>query len=76
MRHNQPNHVQNQGTLEHFRQSLKALLRAYCVELNKDWVDELPWLMLAAREVIQENLGFSPNQLVFGISEGQGTRHL
>lgn len=42
------------------------LLRAYCVELNKDWEDGLPWLMLAAREVVQESLGFSPNQLVFG----------
>lgn len=29
------------------------------------WEDELPWLMLAAREVTQESTEFSPNELVF-----------
>jgi len=50
-----------------FCQTLQALLRAYCVELNRDW-EGLPWLLLAAREVQQESLGFSPNYLVFGHS--------
>ncbi len=26
----------------------------------------LPWLLLAAREVVQERTGFSPNDLGFG----------
>ena len=26
----------------------------------------MPWLLLAAREVVQESTGFSPNDLVFG----------
>ncbi|XP_023191398.1 uncharacterized protein LOC111608951 [Xiphophorus maculatus] len=59
-------HAESQGALERFHQTLKSLLRAYCIELGKDWEDGLPWLMLAAREVTQESIGFSPNELVFG----------
>lgn len=32
----------------------------------KDWDDGIPLLMFAAREAVQESLGFSPAQLVFG----------
>lgn len=59
-------HPQSQGALERFHQTLKSMLRAYCVELRRDWEDGLPWLMLAAREVAHESTGFSPNELVFG----------
>ncbi|KAK0143078.1 Retrovirus-related Pol polyprotein from transposon 412 [Merluccius polli] len=67
VQHNQASayHAQSQGALERFHQTLKSLLRAYCTELNKDWEEGLPWLMLAAREVTQESTGFSPNELVF-----------
>ena len=68
VKHNQAsaNHAQSQGALERFHQTLKSLLRGYCVELNQDWEEGLPWLLLAAREVVQESTGFSPNELVFG----------
>ncbi len=56
---------QSQGALERFHQTLKTLLCAYCTELNHDWEEGLPWLLLAAREVTQSSLGFSPNELVF-----------
>ena len=59
-------HAQSQGVLERFHGTLKALLRAYCVELKRDWEDGLPWLLLAARAVVQDSTGFSPNELVFG----------
>ncbi len=59
-------HPQSQGALERFHQTLKSLLRAYCVQLDRDWEEGLPWLLLAAREVVQESTGFSPNDLVFG----------
>ncbi len=59
-------HPQSQGVLERFHQTLKSLLRSYCVELDADWEEGLPWMLLAIREVIQESLGFSPNELVFG----------
>lgn len=58
-------HPQSQGALERFHQHLKSLLRAYCTELKADWEEGLPWLLLAAREVVQESTGFSPNDLVF-----------
>ena len=59
-------HAQSQGALERFHQTLKSLLRAYCTELDRDWEEGLPWLMLAVREAVQEGTGFSPNDLVFG----------
>ncbi|KAL1251972.1 hypothetical protein QQF64_019768 [Cirrhinus molitorella] len=59
-------HPQSQGALERFHQTLKSLLRAYFVELNRDWEEGLPWLLLAAREVTHSSLNFSPNDLVFG----------
>lgn len=46
-------------------QTPKSLLHAYCTELDCDW-EGLQWLLLAAREVVQESIGFSPNDLVFG----------
>lgn len=34
--------------------------------MDRGWGEGLPWLLLAAREVCQESIGFSPNDLVFG----------
>lgn len=59
-------HPQSQGALERFHQTLKSLLRSYCVQMGKDWETGLPWLMMSAREAAQESTGFSPNDLVFG----------
>lgn len=68
VKHNQASayHVQSQGALERFHQTLKSLLRANCTKRQRDWKEGLPWLLLAAREVTQESTGFSPNDLVFG----------
>lgn len=65
--HNQSSvyHAQSQGALERFHPTLKSLLLAYCVQLNADWEESLPWLLLVGREVTQST-GFSPNELVFG----------
>lgn len=57
-------HPESQEALRCFHQVLKQLLRAYCNELNKDWEEGLPWMMIAECEVVQESLG--PNDLVFG----------
>lgn len=59
-------HAQSQGALERFHQTLKSLLQSYCVELNQDWEEGLLWLLLSAREVVQEGTGFSPHGFVFG----------
>lgn len=58
-------HAQSQGVLERFHQTLKSMLRSLCVQMQGDWEEALPWMLLAAREVIQESTGFSPNDLIF-----------
>ncbi|XP_049912636.1 uncharacterized protein LOC126397732 [Epinephelus moara] len=59
-------HPQSQGALERFHQTLKSMMRKYCLENEKDWDEGLPFLLLAARESVQESTGFSPAELVFG----------
>lgn len=59
-------HPQSQGALERFHQTLKSMMRAHCVEAGKDWADDLPLLLFAIRETVQESLGFSPAELIFG----------
>lgn len=48
-------HPQSQGALERFHQTLKSLLRSYCVELGSDWEEGLPWLLMGVREVTREH---------------------
>ena len=59
-------HPQSQGALEKFHQTLKTMLRAYCYEQAKDWDEGIPLLLFAIRESVQESLGFSPFELVYG----------
>ncbi len=44
------------------------MLRTYCLEYEKDWDEEVPLLLFAVRNTVQESLGFSPAELVFGHS--------
>ena len=59
-------HPESQGALERFHQTLKTLLKTYCKEFESDWDDGIPLLLFAVREVVQESLGFSSAELVFG----------
>ncbi len=59
-------HPESQGVIERFHQTLKTMLRSYCVETGNDWDEGLPFLLFAVRETVQESLGFSPAELVFG----------
>lgn len=61
-----PYHPESQGALERFHQTLKSMLRKFCLESAKVWDEGLPLLMFAARETAQESTGFSPAELVFG----------
>ena len=45
---------------------MKTMMKTYCWEQQKDWDDGIPLLMFAIREVVQESLGFSPFELIFG----------
>lgn len=59
-------HPQSQGAVERFHQTLKTMLRTYCLSSGRDWAEGLPLLMFAIREAEQESLGISPADLVFG----------
>jgi len=59
-------HPQSQEAIERFHQTLKNMLRCYCLECEKDWDKGVHLLMFAACESVQEAFGFSPFELVFG----------
>ena len=59
-------HPQTQGALERFHQTLKNMMKAYYTTEGKDWDEGIPLLLFAARESIQQSLGFIPFKLVFG----------
>ena len=42
------------------------MIRTYCYDTEKDWDEGVHLLLFAARESVQESLGFSPFELVFG----------
>lgn len=58
-------HPESQGAIERFHQTLKSMLRTYCLDSSKDWDEGVHLLLFAAREVVQESLGFSLAELVF-----------
>ena len=59
-------HPESQGMLERFHSTLKVMMRTYCFEHERDWDEGIPLLLFAARESVQESLGFSPFEMVFG----------
>ena len=59
-------HPETQGALERFHQTLKLMIRTYCLQYEKQWDQGIHLLLFAVREVVQESLGFSPFELVFG----------
>ena len=60
-------HPESQGASETFRQTLKNI-RSYSFDTEKDWDDGIHLLLFAVRESVQESLGFSHFELVFGHS--------
>ena len=42
------------------------MIKAYCFDTEKDWDEGICLLLFAARELVQESLGFSPFELTFG----------
>ena len=59
-------HPESQGALERFHQTFKNMIRSYCFGTEKDWDEGIYLLLFAVRESVQESLGFSPFELVFG----------
>ena len=59
-------HPKSQGALERFHQTLKNMIRSYCFDTEKIGMKVYTFLLFAVRESVQESLGFSPFELVFG----------
>ena len=58
-------HPESQGALERFHQTLKTMIKMYCIENRRDWDEGIHLLFFPVRESFQESLGFSPFELVF-----------
>ena len=69
-------HPESQGALERFHQTLKTMIGSYCFDTEKDWDEGIHLLLFAVRESVQESLGFSPFELVFGHSVCGPLKHL
>ena len=61
-----PYHPESQGKIERFHQTMKSMIKKYCMESGSDWDKELPYLLFAFRSAPSESLGYSPFQLIFG----------
>lgn len=48
-------HPESQGALERWHQTLKCMLRKYCLETKKMWDEGIPFVLFAAREAVQES---------------------
>ena len=59
-------HLESQGALERFHQTLKTMIKMYSIENSRDWDDGVHLLLFAVHESVQESLGFSSFELVFG----------
>ena len=59
-------HPQSQGVVERFHLTLKTMIRAYCLETGSEWDDGIDLLLFSVRDSVQESLGYSPFQLVYG----------
>ena len=59
-------HPESQGVLERFHQTLKNMMRIYCLKEEKEWDEGVHLLLFAVRESVQGSLGFSPFELLFG----------
>ena len=61
-------HPESQGVVERFHQTLKSMIKKYCLGNGKSWDTELPFLLFAIRSAPNSSLGFSPFELIFGHS--------
>ena len=69
-------HPESQGALERFHQTLKNMIRSFCFDTENDWDEGIHLLFFAIRESVQESLGFSPFELVFGYTVRGPSKHL
>ena len=61
-----PYHPESQGQLERFHQTLKSMIKKYCLDHDSEWDKEIPYLLFAFRSAPGESVKCSPFQLIFG----------
>jgi len=59
-------HPESQGCLERSHQTVKTMMKKYVSENEKDWDQGLHLMLFALRNQVNESLGFTPYELVFG----------
>ena len=64
--HSSGYHPQSQGCLERFHQTLKTMMRTYCIQYESEWDESVPNLLFAIRDSINDSLGYTPFELVYG----------
>ena len=52
--------------LVRYHQTLKSMLKKYCLEYPEDWDKGIPFVLFATRDAPSELLGLSPFELVYG----------
>jgi len=59
-------HPKSDGQVERFNKTLIGMLSKHVDENQKNWDEQIPFVMLAYRSSINETTGFSPSMLMFG----------
>ncbi|XP_063586255.1 uncharacterized protein LOC134763618 [Penaeus indicus] len=59
-------HPESQGVVERFHYTLKTMIKSFCLEAGSEWDEVIDLLLFSVRESVQESLGFSPFQLIYG----------
>lgn len=54
---------ESRGALERWHQTLKSMLRKFNFDSDRNWDEGILFCLFAARETVQESLGFSPTEL-------------
>ena len=51
-----PYHLESQGALERFHQTLKNMIRSYCFDTEKDWNEGIHLQLFAVRDLLRNLL--------------------
>ena len=57
-------HPESQGSVERFHQTLKAMLKKYCLDNIATWDELVPYLLFAIRSVVNKSVGLSPFNII------------
>ena len=61
-----PYHPKSQGSVERFHQTLKSMLKKYCLDNISVWDELVPYLLFVVRSSVNESVRLSPFNIIFG----------